>query len=110
MTGLRILAALALACVTLIVTTNAEARQRHKTYAAHPDCNVLWPCEGVTTSARGEAIVKAMGGFGSAQKVYTPRAAVRQATAAKSAAALLPVKNKHLRGALKTAALGSKLT
>jgi hypothetical protein len=46
----------------------AQARQRVQ--AAHPDCNVLWPCEGVTTSARGERVVKAMHGFGVAQKVY----------------------------------------
>lgn len=62
------------------LTINAEARQRHKTYVAHPDCNVTMPCEGVGPSARGERIVKAMGGFGSAQKVYTPRAERRQRT------------------------------
>jgi hypothetical protein len=74
----RFIAACICALFCLAFTTGAEARQRHKTYAAHPDCNVLWPCEGVTTSARGERIVKAMGGFGSAQKVYTPRAAVEK--------------------------------
>jgi hypothetical protein len=76
-TGLRILAALALACVTLIVTTGAEARQHHKTYAAHDDCNGTYPnaptCIGVAPSARGERVVKAMGGFGVARKVYMPR-------------------------------------
>lgn len=75
-----LVAALALVCVA----SNAEARQRHKTYAAHPDCNVLWPCEGVAPSPRGERIVKAMGGFGSAQKVYTPRKVVASAFGAPS--------------------------
>jgi len=56
----------------LALSLNAEARQRHKTYLAHPDCNILWPCEGVAPSPRGEMVVKAMRGFGSAQKVYTP--------------------------------------
>lgn len=57
------------------LTTTAEARHRHaRTYAVNPGCNVIFPCEGVTTSKRGEAVVRAMGGFGSATKVYTPRA------------------------------------
>jgi hypothetical protein len=67
---------LALASALLCaLTINAEARQRHRTYLAHPDCNITMPCEGVTTSQRGERVVKAMRGFGSAQKVYKPRAA-----------------------------------
>lgn len=54
----------------------AEARPRSvRVMHAHPDCNVLFPCDGVAPSARGEMVVKAMGGFGSARKVYTPRAA-----------------------------------
>lgn len=69
-----ILAVLALAALA----SNAEARQRHKTHVAHPDCNVTMPCEGVAPSARGEAIARDLG-FGSAQKVYTPRAAARPA-------------------------------
>ena len=70
---------LALASALLcLFTVNAEARQRHKTYLAHPDCNVTMPCEGVGSSARGELVVKAMGGFGSAQKVYKPRAEASQ--------------------------------
>ena len=67
-----ILAALALVCAA----SNAEARQRHRTYLARPDCNVTMPCEGVAPSPRGEKIAKAVG-FGVAQKVYTPRAAAR---------------------------------
>lgn len=65
-----ILAALALVCVA----STAEARQRHKTYLAHHDCNVTMPCEGVAPSARGEEIARQVG-FGAAQKVYTPRTA-----------------------------------
>lgn len=70
-----VLAACALLCA---LTLNAEARQRHKTWLAHPDCNVTMPCEGVAPSSRGEAIARAMG-FGTAQKVYTPRSAARPA-------------------------------
>ena len=50
-------------------TINAEAKR----YSVHPDCNVLWPCEGVTESPRGERVVRAMGGFGTAKKVYKPQ-------------------------------------
>jgi hypothetical protein len=63
MTGLRILAALTLFC--LAFTSGAETRQRHKTYAAHPDCNITMPCEGVAPSVR---VVRAMGGFGAASR------------------------------------------
>jgi hypothetical protein len=69
----RFIAACICALVCLFATTGADARPRHKTYAAHPDCNVTMPCEGVAPSARGERVVKAMGGFGTARKVYTPR-------------------------------------
>ena len=60
------------AVVFVCLFSPAEARP--KTYAAHKDCNVIFPCEGVAPSARGERVVKAMGGFGTARKVYTPRA------------------------------------
>lgn len=70
------------ALITVALTTTAEARHRHhrhyhrhaavRTYIADPGCNVFFPCEGVVTSKRGEAIVKSMGGFGSARKHYTP--------------------------------------
>lgn len=63
------LLAVALCCALL---TDVEARPRQ--VVAHPDCNVLWPCEGVTRSARGEKIVSAVG-FGAAQNVYIERAA-----------------------------------
>lgn len=66
-----ILTALALVCVA----SNAEARQRHKTYLAHPDCNGTgpnaMPCEGVSPSPRGEYIARS--GFGTPQNVYFPR-------------------------------------
>lgn len=64
----RVLGALVL---TLLMVSGTEARQR--AIVADPGCNVIFPCEGVAPSSRGERIVKAMGGFGSAQKVYTPR-------------------------------------
>lgn len=51
----------------------AEAR---KARVAHPDCNVAFPCIDVSASPRGERAVKAMGGFGSAQRVYQPRAEI----------------------------------
>jgi hypothetical protein len=93
-----IAAALAIACVVLS-TSGAEARRLHaRTYAAHPDCNRVFPCEGVVTSARGEKVVKAMGGFGAARKVYKPRngsrngsgASVAPARAVRVAAAIQP--------------------
>lgn len=64
------------ACVVLCAfIVHADARPRHhihhRVIVADPGCNVLWPCEGVTTSVRGERIARKMG-FGSAQKVYTP--------------------------------------
>lgn len=58
----------------LLVVNSAEARQ--KRYVAHPDCNVLWPCEGVAPHPRGEKIAKQVG-FGAAIKYYTPRETVR---------------------------------
>lgn len=72
-----ILAALALVALAL----PSEARPRARVVHAHPDCNVLWPCAGVAPSARGELVVKAMGGFGSARLVYTPQTAARRASA-----------------------------
>src|SRR4051812_42792338 len=61
----------------LALSLNAEARQRHRAVVADPGCNVIFPCEGVAPSPRGERIAKAMGGFGSAQKVYTPSKEIR---------------------------------
>ena len=67
------LAALALVCAASF----AQARQR--VYLAHPDCNIVFPCEGVSASPRGEMIAKAVG-FGVAQKIYTPRAVEKRAS------------------------------
>jgi len=66
----RVLGAIA---ILLCLVPGAEARHR-KIAIADPGCNVVFPCEGVVPSARGEAVVRAMHGFGSAQKVYAPRA------------------------------------
>lgn len=60
----------------LTLVSSAEARPRHRTFVADPGCNVIFPCEGVSTSARGERVVRAMGGFGSAQKVYISHGSV----------------------------------
>lgn len=63
----------ALAFVTLLISP-AEARKR--TTTAYPDCNVLFPCQDVVASPRGERVVKAMGGFGTAKPVYNRRAEI----------------------------------
>ena len=61
------------AVILIFLMSGAEARQHHKTFAADPGCNVIFPCEGVGPSPRGEVVVRAMRGFGSARKVYSPR-------------------------------------
>lgn len=60
----------------LLAASTAEARPQRLTYA-HPDCNVLWPCEGVVNHPRGERIAKAVG-FGAARKIYPQRQAARK--------------------------------
>ncbi|WP_158669493.1 hypothetical protein, partial [Bradyrhizobium guangdongense] len=64
----------ALCCAMLF--NSAEARVRHRHAHVHavadPGCNVIFPCEGVVTSPRGERAVRAMGGFGTARKIYRP--------------------------------------
>lgn len=47
----------------------AEAAHRHSASPADPGCNVIFPCEGVGPSVRGERVVRAMAGFGSARQV-----------------------------------------
>jgi hypothetical protein len=64
------------ALILLGMTFPASAGQRY--LHAHPDCNILWPCEGVTTSPRGEKVVRAMRGFGTATKVYATREPVQR--------------------------------
>jgi len=72
---IRVLLAAVLALVAL--ASNAEARQRHKAYVADPGCNVIFPCDGVAPSSRGEMIARKVG-FGAAQKVYKPRSDASQ--------------------------------
>lgn len=62
---------LAALCVVLF-SSNAEARQRHRPIVAHPDCNIVFPCIGVSPSPRGEMIARKVG-FGTAQNVYSPK-------------------------------------
>lgn len=72
-----IAAALALVAFSFCIVLPADARPRLHTpasYAADPGCNVIFPCDGVAPSARGELVVKAMHGFGAARLRYTPRA------------------------------------
>lgn len=67
---------LLLAAIVLFCAASAtEARSRHHSVVADPGCNILFPCEGVGPSARGERIAKKMG-FGSPQQVYSPRAEI----------------------------------
>lgn len=68
-----------------LLASPAEARKR--TSAAHPDCNILFPCQGVAASPRGERVVKAMGGFGVAKPVYSRRAEITPQRAAASVVA-----------------------
>lgn len=63
-----------LALVALV--SNAEARPR-RAIVAHPDCNIVFPCEGVTPSVRGAYVARKVG-IGSPQKVYRPRSETRQ--------------------------------
>lgn len=63
-----------------VLTTKAEAQKRLST--AHDQCNITFPCEGVTVSDRGKRVVRAMGGLGTARPVYrrqVEKAAVRGA-------------------------------
>lgn len=53
-----------------VLFSAAEARPR--AHQIHQDCNVTMPCEGVVTSARGQRVILAQRGFGSAVKTYTP--------------------------------------
>lgn len=66
------LTALLLCAISSCGFNPAIAKQRHRVIIADPGCNVIFPCEGVAPSARGEMIAKAVG-FGGAQKIYRPR-------------------------------------
>lgn len=70
---------LAIASLTVAMCSGADARPKHKhhrhhhhrvTTVAHPDCNIVFPCEGVAKSPRGNVIADAVG-FGVAQNVYS---------------------------------------
>lgn len=63
---------LAMAMLCAFLSTTAEARHRHRSYVAHPQCNIIMPCEGVVASPRGLRIEQTMP-FGAAVKTYTPR-------------------------------------
>ena len=92
----RIILAAALLCA---FSANSEARQHHRAavIVAHERCNIDWPCEGVTTSVRGERVVKAMGGFGAANKVYKPRVShYRAKPAIQTAANPRPRQARHI--------------
>jgi hypothetical protein len=77
----RLVAAIALACASLfILSSAADARPSHRhqhrqphVQLAHPDCNIVFPCEGVVNSPRGEMIARKVG-IGAPQKIYKPRA------------------------------------
>lgn len=57
--------------VLVCATSIADARPRRVvTTVADPNCNILWPCEGVAPSPRGLQIERALP-FGRAQRVYT---------------------------------------
>jgi len=59
-----------LAILALVaLASNAEARHR-RVLVADPNCNIVFPCEGVTASPRGETIARKMR-FGAPQKVYS---------------------------------------
>lgn len=62
-----------MALAILHMVSPAHARKQHFT-SVDAGCNVIFPCEGVIKHPRGERIVKAMGGFGSARPVYERRA------------------------------------
>jgi hypothetical protein len=95
---IRLLAACLGALVFLFVSTTADARQRHRVIVADPGCNVIFPCEGVTSSARGEMIARAVG-FGAAQKVYRPRASAPPISGPGGIVALLAAKTSEIQSA-----------
>lgn len=71
-----------LIAILLLTISFAPAEARHHQHRQHhhhaavtapavdPGCNVLWPCEGVRPSPRGERVVKALGGLGVARPQY----------------------------------------
>lgn len=74
------LTALVLCAVSSCGMSPAFAGPRHRAIIAHESCNETYPnaprCEGVSPSPRGERIARS--GFGSAQKIYTPRVSAKR--------------------------------
>lgn len=66
----------ALAAALWLALTADPAAARRAVQVAHPDCNVTMPCEGVTTSIRGEQLRKKLP-IGEPQKVYKRKKAKR---------------------------------
>jgi hypothetical protein len=71
---------IAVIAALILTVTAADARPRHHHHhhkhhrhvvatVADPGCNIIFPCEGVTISQRGQTIERAMP-FGKAQKTY----------------------------------------
>jgi hypothetical protein len=71
----------------LVMAGGAEARgHRHhawhghhiapRSYAVHPDCNILFPCVGVAPSSRGEVIAR-KAGIGGAVMRYSPQSSLK---------------------------------
>jgi len=77
---------LTLIALLLFMVAPAEAR-KYRVQTAAEGCNILWPCEGVIKSPRGERIVKAMGGFGAAKPVYERRSEITHERAANTVVA-----------------------
>lgn len=60
---------IAMAMAVLFAASPAHARKQHFV-EADSGCNIIFPCEGVVKHPRGERVVQAMHGFGSAKLVY----------------------------------------
>lgn len=66
---------------SIFLTSPVYARHHVAAQVAAEGCNILWPCEGVIKSVRGERVVKAMGGLGIARPQYAPHAIQRASRA-----------------------------
>lgn len=83
-----------------------SARKRGKTkrrgtirsFAAHPDCNVRFPCDGVARSERGERIARAIG-FGVGQNVYQRRSVAARGVSVAGLVAPLAAKLASIQAA-----------
>jgi len=68
--SIMIAAAAALCTLSFAVFATSAEAAKSRTYAAHPDCNIVFPCEGVAPSAFGRRA--AASGFGVAIPRYRP--------------------------------------